>query len=78
MDTPWLTICSTAPFTASGVSAERPSMTNPRCATDEYAIRRLRSCCAMHIKDPYTIPTTPSAAMAGAYCSAAAGKSGIA
>ena len=49
---PWFTICSTAPFTASAVSADRPSMTNPRCATDEYAISRFRSRCAMHIKEP--------------------------
>ncbi len=49
---PWFTICSTAPLTASGVRAERPSITKPRCATDEYAISRFMSVCAMHIKEP--------------------------
>ena len=52
MEMPWFTICSTAPFTASGVNAESPSITNPRCATDEYAMRRFKSCCAMHISEP--------------------------
>ena len=35
VETPWFTICSTAPLTASGVRAASPSITKPRCATDE-------------------------------------------
>ena len=35
VEMPWFTICRTAPLTASGVSADRPSITNPRCATEE-------------------------------------------
>ena len=38
---PWLTICSSAPWAPWGFSAKIPSVMNPSCATEEYpAIRR--------------------------------------
>src|SRR6266516_1931518 len=34
---PWLTICSTAPFSPRSLTAKTPNVINPICASDEYA-----------------------------------------
>ena len=45
VETPWFTICSTAPDTPCGFNANRPSTMKPMCETDEYATSFLTSLC---------------------------------
>jgi hypothetical protein len=45
VEIPWLTICTTPPWMPWVVMAKVPRMMKPRWATEEYATRRLRSCC---------------------------------
>ena len=37
VESPWLMDCRIPPWMPALFSAKRPSMTKPRCATDEYA-----------------------------------------
>jgi hypothetical protein len=55
-----------------------PSITKPRCDTEEYATSFFRSGCTSDTSAPYTIPITARAPIHGANCAAAWGKSGIA
>src|SRR5207247_887302 len=43
VEMPWLIITRSAPCTLWSVRAQMPSITKPRCATDEYAISFLKS-----------------------------------
>ena len=45
VDSPWFTICSTAPSIDSAENAKMPSTISPMWLTDEYAIKRLMSVC---------------------------------
>ena len=46
--------------------AARARATKPMCATDEYAISRLRSRSTRQTSAPQTMPTTPATASTGA------------
>ena len=52
VEMPWFTIWYTAPADACVFSAANPSITKPRCATDEYATSRFMSRWARHISEP--------------------------
>ena len=52
MEIPWLTICSTPPWSPWMDSPKIPMTTKPRWATDEYATSRLRSFCMVATRAP--------------------------
>ena len=45
VESPWFTIWSTPPVIPVVLNAYRPSMTNPKWLTDEYATSRFMSGC---------------------------------
>ncbi len=52
VDRPWLIIWAMPPCRPWVLSENIPNMMNPRCATDEYATRRLRSDCIVATTAP--------------------------
>ena len=52
VEMPWLIITSRAPCTLCSVRAQMPSVTKPRCATDEYAMSFLKSGCTIATRPP--------------------------
>ncbi len=80
VETPWLIVAISAPCIDSTVMAKMPSMTKPRCETDEYATSFLKSGCTSATSAPYTMPITASTSitMRTVGCMATSGKSGTA
>jgi hypothetical protein len=52
VDSPWLTMYSTAPVIDSLVKAKIPSPMKPKCDTEVYETSRLRSRCPMASSAP--------------------------
>jgi hypothetical protein len=52
VEMPWFSIWYTAPVTAVVVKDAMPSITKPRCETDEYATSFLRSGCTSETRAP--------------------------
>jgi hypothetical protein len=63
VEMPWLIIWRTAPWIPAMFKAKMPSITNPRCETEEYAISRFMSFWTSVTIAPYTIPTIASTIM---------------
>jgi hypothetical protein len=66
VERPWFTIWRIEPSSPSSLSAKIPSITKPRCATDEYATSFFTSACTIATSAPYRIPASASPKIGGA------------
>src|SRR5690606_29041850 len=73
---PWFTIWMIAPCNPSVFQENTPAEISPTCAIEEYAIKRLASCCLKAMIEAYTIPITQSTMTTWLYANAPSGATG--